>query len=254
MELWTPEHTRTLLPSLAVMVVLTVVLRLTLGKKPLHIRMIPFQVIACLLVLIEIGKQITSLIEGYDLYFLPFHFCSLFIFMLPFMAFYRGKHMQKVGAVTASLSCAMFLLMLIYPNLIYSAANIKEYFQVYLSFHTVTFHNLVMLAFLLIPALELHTPATKKEPVYALIFTIGFCIVAASMAHILKTNYANFYTCNVPVLEQVRLSMQPILGKVGTQFLYVAINTTLHIVFVQLSYWFYRLLRSVICGKQKVAV
>ena len=58
MEFWSPAHIHSLLPSIGVMLILCVLLRLWLGKKPLRIRMIPIQVIAVLLILLEIGKQI----------------------------------------------------------------------------------------------------------------------------------------------------------------------------------------------------
>ena len=251
MELWTPEHTKTLLPALAGMVVLCVVLRLLLGKKSLKIRMIPFQIFAAIIVLLEIGKQAVSLSRGYDLYHLPFHFCSLFIFMLPLMAFYNGKHKQAVSCITTAVSAAMFLLMLIYPNLIYSAGNIQAFFDEYMSFHTVAFHNIVMLEFLLILVLDLHTPAPKKELRNCVVFTVGFCAVSASMAQILKTNYANYYSCNIPVLENVRVNMQSVLGYVLTQILYILIVSALNILFVMLAYGFYRLVRRVFFGCEK---
>ena len=241
-------HTKTLLPSLAAMVLVSVVLRLLLGKKSLKIRMIPFQILACFIVLLEIGKQAVSFSRGYDLYHLPFHFCSLFIFMLPIMAFYNGKYKRAVTCITAAISAAMFLLMLIYPNLIYSAGNIEEFFSDYLSFHTVAFHNIVMLEFLLILGLNLHTPAPKKEIRNAVVFTIGFCVVSASMAQILKTNYANFYSCNIPVLEDVRVNLQGVMGYTLTQILYILILTALNILFVMLAYGVYRLLRKLCSG------
>ena len=158
MELWTAEHAKTLLPALAVMLVLAWVLQRVIGNKSHKIRMIPIQVIACLLLLLELGKQAVSLAHGYDLYHLPFHFCSLFIFMLPLMAFYKGKHKQTVYAITASLCMAVCALMLIYPALIYSDGNIREFFTNYISFHTVAFHNLVMLSAILIPVLLIGVP------------------------------------------------------------------------------------------------
>ena len=87
MELWSKAHIRTLLPALLVMVVLSAVFRLLLGKKSLKIRMIPIQIIAVLLILLEIGKQVCSFRGGYDLYHIPLHYCSLFLFTLPVMAF-----------------------------------------------------------------------------------------------------------------------------------------------------------------------
>ena len=125
MQLWTSEHVATLLPATIVMLALAVVLRLLMGKKSQTVRMIPIQVIAVLLVLLEIGKQAISFSRGYDLYHLPFHFCSLFIFMLPLMAFYKGKHHQAVRGITSGLCMSVLVLLLIYPDLIYSAGNIQ---------------------------------------------------------------------------------------------------------------------------------
>jgi len=241
MELWTPEHAKTLLPAVAVMVVLAITLRAILGKKDLRIRMIPFQICACLIVLLELGKQITSISRGYDLYHLPFHFCSLFIFMLPIMAFYRGQHRSTITRITASICAAMTLLTLIYPNLIYSAGNIDNFFRNFLDFHTVAFHNLIIFIFLLILALDLHTPQKTESPKAVLIFTGCFCAVSATMAHLLQTNYANFYTCNIPILESVRLAVQDAVGYVPAQILYVLINASLNVVFVYLSFLLIRL-------------
>lgn len=249
MELWTAEHGMTLLPALGAMLLFSFLLGRYLRKKDLRVRMIPLQVVACLLVALELGKQTLSLREGYDLYNLPFHFCSLFIFALPVMAFYRGRHQQTVYAVVSSLCGAVFLLMMLYPNLIYGAEAIRGFFKDYMDFHTVVFHNLVLLAFLLILALQVHAPQKKGERRALLVFTLCFCAVSATMAQVLKTNFNNFYSCNIPILEPVRTGLQPILGYGLTQGLYVAIVTVLDILFVQLSYSFYRLLRRITAGK-----
>ena len=135
MELWTRQHAVTLLPSLAVMLLLAVGLKLWLGKKSFRVRMIPIQIIAVLLVLLEIGKQALSLKQGYDLYCLPFHFCSLFIFMLPLMAFYRGKYQQQVFAVTSVLCASVFISKHINKISIY--ITISHIFSIYVLFISV---------------------------------------------------------------------------------------------------------------------
>ena len=249
MELWTAEHGKTLLPALGAMLLFSFLLGRFLRKKDLRCRMIPLQVIACLLVALELGKQALSLHEGYDLYNLPFHFCSLFIFALPVMAFYRGRHQQTVYAVVSSLCGAVFLLMMLYPNLIYSADAIRGFFKDYMDFHTVAFHNLILLSFLLILTLQVHTPQKTGERKALLVFILCFCAVSATMAQVLKTNFNNFYACNIPILEQVRAGLQPVLGYGLTQGLYVAIVTVLDVLFVQLAYGVYRLLRRIIAGK-----
>lgn len=252
MELWTRQHAVTLLPALGVMLLIAVGLKLWMGKRSFRVRMIPIQIIAVLLLLLEAGKQGLSLLKGYDLYYLPFHFCSLFIFMLPLMAFYRGKYQQQVFAITSALCASVFALMLIYPNLIYSGGNVDNYFKGYFDFHTVTFHNLVMLAFLLIVALRVHTPAPKGEVKAVMWFIAGFCTVSASMAHVLKTNYANYYTCNIPVLETVRLAVQEAVGSLPATLLYICIVSGLNFAFVYGAYWLYRLCLKLTATKEKV--
>lgn len=254
MQLWTPEHAMTLLPALAAMIVIAAILRLAIGKRSLKIRMIPFQVLACILFLIEIGKQVVSFQKGYDLYHIPLHFCSLFIFALPLMAFYRGKHQKTVFEVVTVLCTSMTLLMLIYPDLIYGAGNIKDYFKGYLDFHTVTFHNIVMFELILILALDLHQPEQKLHIKPLLVVIAVFCVISASMAQILQTNYANFYTCNIAPLEAVRVSLQGVLGYAVTQVLYVLIVSALNMGFVLLAASLYKLLRKVLPAKQIATV
>ena len=253
MTLWTPTHIRTLLPAIIIMIIVALFLKLTLGKKSIKIRRIPFQILACSLVVLEIGKQAFSLRDGYDLYHLPFHFCSMLIFLPAIMAFYRGKHERTVTAITTSVASATFLLTAIYPDLIYSAGNVHEFTTNYFSFHTVAFHNIVMLLFLLIPALNLHDPAPKGEVKKVQLFILCFCVISASMAHLLKTNFNNFYTCNIPPLETVRQSVESSLGSSAAAIFYVVIVTIIDILFVTGAYWFYRLLNRLLNKKSKAA-
>lgn len=252
MVLWTAEHAMTLLPSVAIMIALAYILNKYIGHREWKNRMIPFHVLTALLVLLEIGKQVVSLSRGYDLYHLPFHFCSLFIFMLPVMSLYRGKHAETVRGITSALCCAVFLLMMIYPELIYSAQNIRSFFTDFFSFHTVMFHGVVVFAFILIVALRLHSPNQKREQKGLVLFMLSFCTVSASMAQLLKTNFNNFYSCNIPPLETVRQNMQGFLGYGMTQVLYILIVSALDVAFVFGAYWLYRLLRRIFAGRQVV--
>lgn len=253
MELWSREHLVTLLPAVSIMLAVAVALRKLIGRKEEKIRMLPFQILACIVVAIEIGKQAYSLSKGYDLYCLPFHFCSLFIFMLPIMAFYRGKYMHRVRQITTAISVATTLLTLIYPCLIYSAGNITAFFTDYISFHTVTFHNIVIFLCILILALDLHAPAPKWKEKPIFLFMLGFCVVSASMAHILKINFNNFYQCNIPPLETVRQMVQTALGYVPAQLMYVLIVSALDLLVVWGSYRLYCLLYKLL-KKEKCSV
>ena len=254
MELWTKQHAITVLPTLAVSILLAILLKALIGKKSAKIRMIPIQIIAVALVLLEIGKQAVSFSKGYDLYHIPLHFCSLFIFALPAMAFCRGKHAGKVKTVTTTLCMAVTGLMLIFPNIIYGPGNVDNFSKSYLDFHTVAFHNLVICAFVLIMGLKLYPAEEIGEKKAVLLSIVGFCVVAASAAHILKVNFANFYSCNVGPLDAVRISLQGVLGVFLTQVLYVSIIAALHIGFVWGCYQLLRVVRKRISKTAPAAV
>lgn len=243
MQLWTPQHAKTLIPAIIIAIILAFILRCFLIKKDLKYRMIPFQILAVFLFLIEIGKQVYSFSQGYDLYHIPLHFCSLFIFMLPIASFYRGKHRETVFSITAGICCAAFLLMAIYPDLIYSAWDIEHYFDNYLAFHTVTFHNIVIFEFFFILFLDLNQPHPKRDNKSIIIFMAAYSIIAAVMAQLLKTNFANMYSCNIPPLESVRLMVQNACGYAVAQIMYVSIVMTLHILFTLMAYHLYRLIK-----------
>ncbi len=232
MELWTPAHIRTLLPSIGVMLILCALLRLWLGGKPRRVRMIPLQVIGVLLVVLELFKQTISVSRGYDLYHIPLHFCSLFLFSIPLMAFYRGKHERTVSTVTTVLCGSAMLLMTVYPALIYPAYDVECYFSAFMSFHTVTFHGLVYFAFLLILTLQLYGEFGRRERKATLISIAVFSVIAATAAQLLKTNFTNMYSCNVPPIENLRQSLIASWGYAPAQLLYVTAVTAGHILFL----------------------
>ena len=254
MELWTYEHAVTLLPATVVMALIAFGLRAWLKNKSYTVRMIPVQVITVILLILEVGKQAVSFQRGYDLYCIPLHFCSLFLYVMPVFAFYRGKHSEAVGAVAASLCMSVFILMMAYPCLIYSADNIRGFFSDYTHFHTVAFHNLVILLLFLILALELYTPQKGKRVWTPSLFMVCYAAISAPMAQILQTNFNNFYRCNIPPLETVRQLVENALGYTVAQIVYVLIVVTLDVFFVLLARFLYMQCHRLVCGRKRAAV
>ena len=78
----------------------------------------------------------------------------------------------------------------------------------------------------------------------------GFCVVSATMAQLLKTNFNNFYVCNIPPLETVRQAVENACGTVPAMLMYVLIVTVLDVAFVFGSYWLYRLVRNMMVRKK----
>ena len=144
--------------------------------------------------------------------------------------------------------------MMLYPCLIYSGGNVLAFFKEYMSFHTVAFHNIVIFEFFIMLFLELYKPEDKKtEQRAVVIFMLVFVVIAAVMAQILKTNYANMYHCNVPPAENIRIMMQGKLGYAVAQIIYVAIVGGLHTVFTWLSYLVCRGLVKLLARRKKNA-
>ena len=246
MQLWTPEHIKTVIPATIVMIVAAIILRLTIGKKSESVRFIPFQIVAVALFALELAKQAYQLSTDYDVYSLPFHFCSLFIFLPITMAFYRGKHDQKVRAITTMACAALFMFMMIYPELIYGAGNILAIETDLMSFHTVVFHNLAMFEFILIVALNLYVPNTKRDMKVLLIFFTVYCLFEAVMANILDTNFNSMYYNAIPPIENLRLAIHGAIGAFFGQTVYCLAVVVVDLLFVSLGYWIFRLIVLII--------
>ena len=91
MELWTKQHAYCVIPSVIAFILITILLNKLIGKKDLKIRMIPFQIITIILLILEVIKQVTSIIKGYDLYYI------LYIFVLYFYLYYQLCHFIKAN-------------------------------------------------------------------------------------------------------------------------------------------------------------
>lgn len=247
MEFWTLEHFLAIVPAFIVGLIIAILLRKFLINKPLYIRMIPFQVCTGLLLFLEVLKQIDSFEEtGYRLYSIPLHVCSLFLFLFPLMSFYKGKHSDLINTFACTVSGALTIFMVVLPTIIFSADNVKYWDKDFMSLHTVFFHNLVLFMFVLILALELHTPQKKSYLKEILIGAGIYSVIAALFSQLLKTNFSNFYECNIGPLKDLVDSIKASLGYGAGQAIYVFVLILLHIGFFILSYYVYRLVQKAV--------
>lgn len=142
----------------------------------------------------------------------------------------------------------LMVFMIVYPDMIYSAGNIRDYFKTYSDFHTVTFHTLVCFVFVLIIALKLYDFDTKRDmKIIPIWFTI-FCVISATMAQILKTNYNSFYDCNIDAIETIRVNLISQIGWWG-QLIFVICIYIVNIMFAFACYW---IVRGVITLAKKI--
>ena len=251
MGLWTYEHAVTVLPTFVLMIIIAVVMRKLLINKPFETRMLPVKIIAVIIVIIEIGKQIHSYFIGYDLYHIPLHFCSIFLYVLPLMAFYRGKHQNEVRSFASSAMTALLLGMIVMPDIIYKNTRILTFFTDYLAFHTIFFHNLVIFAFFIVFALDLHKPSgDKKEVAVITLSTSLFVAVSASASHLLNTNFANFLRSTVDFIYELTEELKLLAGETVTTAIYTVTLALLHILLLIVTDYLFLLL--CIC-KEKIS-
>lgn len=242
MRFWTAAHLKIQLPLMVLMVIVAWVLRRVLKNKEEHVRMIPFQIVAAVIAVLEIVKQVKSLSDGYDLWHLPLHVCSIITVLLPVVAFYRGRYQQSLRGVAAAFTAGLIVLMLVYPNGIYSDSALLGTFQSFGYFHITVFHFLAVFAGILIFALDLHTPQPRSDMKAACAVMLCYCAVASVVANLLKINFHNFYRCILDPVEQLRLWFCAHLGAFGGQAFYVFLFSLVNVSGVLLCYGIYCLL------------
>ena len=248
MGLWTLTHLFQIVPTFLFFALVSAVMAKLMGDLKPNRRYIPLQIIAVTLLVLEVMKQINAAKgDGYDLYALPFHYCSLFLYLLPFHAFYHGKYSHITNTAAFGCLASLTLDMILMPDVIYSAGNIKNFFGAFGDFHTVAFHNLVVFYFMLTVALKLYELRTKHDLKVMSIFLAVYVTIAAILSYSLKVNFHNLYRCNIPFIEDVRVAVVEKIGVFGT-IIYVCVLFILTILF---AFAAYGLARLVIKGIEK---
>ena len=247
MELWSVEHLKTIPITFVILLAFSLLMRKLLINKSYEVRMIPVKIIAVIILVIEIVKQIVSASRGYNLYHLPLHFCSIFVYFLPIMAFYRGKGEKYLRSTTCAAMLALFIGMLIIPGVIYSPNRISTFFTDYLAFHTVVFHNIVILAFFLTLALELHKPrGDRREMLFVAIFGSVFVAIAATASHLLQTNFSNFLSSTIGFVADFVDELKLLIGDSVSSAVYTSVLAVLHVLLLVLTNYLFLLLARLV--------
>ncbi|MBP5733561.1 MAG: YwaF family protein [Lachnospiraceae bacterium] len=153
---WTTLHAYTLIPEFIVFAIGAFLLSRVLKDKDFETRMLPLKICTAALLLLEVAKQIMGVVTGYDKYWIPLHFCSLFLYVHPLACFYKGKHREKFLMLAGVVSTCLFLFMAVYPNVIYSDDAIRSMWSYvtgrggsFFELHTVLFHVIGTVTFFL---------------------------------------------------------------------------------------------------------
>ena len=188
--------------TILVTTIISVLLFFVLKKKKEKTRSIPFKIIAIILIMLEVIKQIRGIKLGFDTWDLPFHYCSLFVFFFP-LAQLTGEKIKKIFKPVA-FACALTVTCGLYitPSSIISSSS-ENIFGNFPHFHTFTFHYLVSLYCALSIVLKDYEPR-KKDYKFVFITMVGYGIVGISLSYLLDTNYCNFLYSVLDFLEVLR--------------------------------------------------
>ena len=241
---WTPLHLYTLLPQFAVYLVLAFVLSRALKDRDRETQLLPLKICTVLLLGLEAAKQIAGILTGYDTYWIPLHFCSLFLYFHPLACFYKGKHREKFLLLAGVVSTCLFLFMAVYPNVIYSDDAIRSMWAYvcgrggsFFELHTVLFHGIGTFTFFLFVFQGLVRFDTKKD-VRLIGMTYGlYCLIVGPFAQLIDTNFNNFVHSNAPFLETVRCGVIDRLGAFLGQTVYV-LTVSVGTILVPLAAYF----------------
>lgn len=195
--------------SLAVMILSAIFLGVLLKNKSEKIKQIPFIVITILIIALELIKQIRAIINGYDMWTFPMHFCSTYFVWFALANFTKGKFKKAMQTVAIMSSFYLFALFYFNPVSIIGDAC-KNIFYSFSTFHTFIFHHLVLYYFILSVALK-QIKLEKSHIYYWLVSMLIYYCLANVFAHSFNVNYMNILTSNIGFMENLRLS----IGQVG---------------------------------------
>ena len=251
MGLWTLNHFYAIVPAFIIFAGIAILLGFLLKNKSEETKLLPLRIIASSIVLLEFAKQLISLSRGYDLYHLPYHYCSLFIFLLPLHAFATPKDKKYINGITFATTSSLFLFFLIVPTILYPEDAITNVASSFFDFHTLAFHHLVVLYLFIAVALKQFNLNVKRDfPIIAIVLS-SYVIVATILSYALKVNFQNLRQCNMEAIDNIRIAMNEVLGWFG-QAIYIFILFVLTTLFGYLSYFLIGLFyKNVIVIKKK---
>ena len=203
--MWTKDELIVLPIMLLSIIIIAGLLGYLLRNKSEKIRSIPLIVIAVVILVLEVIKQVRAIvIDDYSTWTVPLHFCSFFMVWFPLAQFTRGKVKQVGMACSLTASALMISLFYIGPTSIIGDSS-GDVFGSFSNFHTFVFHHLIILYFFCFIALRVYKPQ-KTDFLWMSVALTGYFIIATTMAHVLKTNYTNLLTSNIGFMESLRVS------------------------------------------------
>lgn len=243
-EMQYSEYDKRILPlAFIIMVALVVLLAVLLRHRSEQVRGIPTAIVAAALLFIEVLKQRWNILGEFDYYMLPFHYCSLFLVVIP-LGELLGRWGRRIFRPIATymtfiVSCGIYL----FPNAILGSACETVGTEFY-GTHSFVFHHLVVLYFLLVVALRLYRPNMNDILHVGMVGTV-YLSFALPLTYLFDKNYCNLLESALPILEEFRLAEGQVAYTVA-----IALFLTLGSMIVSLLYFgAYKLITLCFCRK-----
>lgn len=199
------EYDKRVLPIVLVaMILISIILAMVLRRKSWRIRSIPTAIIAIVMIFIEIIKQRCNILGEFNYYYLPFHYCSLFLIVFP-LAELCGEKLSRIFRPVAT--CMAFIVsvaMYVFPSGIIDGASElfgKDFYKT----HTFIFHHLLVLYVLLVSSMQL-CKVRFRDAVNVGAIGLVYLVVAIPIANKFQENYCNLLYSVIPPLENFRLT------------------------------------------------
>ncbi|MEG1752171.1 MAG: YwaF family protein [Clostridia bacterium] len=225
--------------ALAIVFAITILLYFVLRNKSDRIKNIPLTLIASVLIVMEIIKQAFTFSNiPYDLWNMPFHFCSMFMLWFAIAQFCTGR--AKQFGQSMSFVFGVWLLILFYfdpQSVIGPSCN--NVFADYGSFHTFFYHHFVFLFLFLMIALKTYVPQ-KKDYFNVLIGYSTFFVCDLFFANALNINYTNLLYSDIGFMEQFRVNS----GQISYLLLMFIGGILVNVIFILLYYFIFKLMNN----------
>ena len=204
MFIWTSSEAIVLPVALLVTILIALIISFLARKKEAIIKRIPLMVLSIIVWLLEIVKQVLNIVSGYSLWAIPLHFCSLFLYFYPLASFFRGR-VGEFGRTMCFVAGSLFVILFYFNPSSIIGSSCNNIFQDFSSFHTFTYHHIIILFYLTMLFSKLYLPS-KKDFIFVPIGILGYALIAIPLAYILNVNFCNILESNIPFMETLRVN------------------------------------------------
>ncbi len=196
--MWSNDEKVVLPLTLFIIVILSILITYLIKGKSQRIKKLPFILIAAVLLILEVIKQINAF-PDYSLWTIPLHFCSTFMIWFSIASFTKGKLSDLGFSISVTSGFLFLILFYINPSSIIgnSSSNILGSFG---EFHTFIYHHTIILFMLLAIFNNMFKPKLKHALGIFVLYTI-YAILAIIFANVLDVNFTNLLQSNIGFMQ-----------------------------------------------------